>query len=124
MVILAMRSRSVGSSAYEKQISISGVGFDIGCGNMAARLDTPYYAIQDNVGVIMRPDSGEPGQTEGTALRPRCRRFMPASPFISGARSGRSGRGLQNRAGGFDSRSRINERHVNGPSAQANPHAA
>lgn len=25
--------------AYEKQISISNVGFDIGCGNMAARLN-------------------------------------------------------------------------------------
>jgi tRNA-splicing ligase RtcB (3'-phosphate/5'-hydroxy nucleic acid ligase) len=43
-----------GVIAYEKQISISGVGFDIGCGNMAARLDTPYSAIQDNVGVIIR----------------------------------------------------------------------
>ena len=30
-----------GVIAYEKQISISGVGFDIGCGNMAIRLDTP-----------------------------------------------------------------------------------
>src|SRR5215472_12314395 len=28
-----------GVIAYEGQISISGVGFDIGCGNMAARLD-------------------------------------------------------------------------------------
>lgn len=28
-----------GVIAYEKQISISGVGFDIGCGNMAAKLD-------------------------------------------------------------------------------------
>jgi hypothetical protein len=28
-----------GVIAYEKQISISGVGFDIGCGNMAVRLD-------------------------------------------------------------------------------------
>lgn len=34
-----------GVIAYEKQISISGVGFDIGCGNMAARLDTPYEDI-------------------------------------------------------------------------------
>ena len=31
-----------GVIAYEKQISISGVGFDIGCGNMAVRLDTPF----------------------------------------------------------------------------------
>ena len=43
-----------GVIAYEKQISIFGVGFDIGCGNMAARLDTPYAAIKDNVGVIIR----------------------------------------------------------------------
>jgi tRNA-splicing ligase RtcB len=40
--------------AYEKQISISGVGFDIGCGNMAVRLDTPYSAIADKVGTIIK----------------------------------------------------------------------
>ena len=40
--------------AYEGQLSISGVGFDIGCGNMAIRLDTPYTAIQDRVGEIIR----------------------------------------------------------------------
>lgn len=43
-----------GVIAYEKQISISGVGFDIGCGNMAVRLDTPFSAIQDRVGPIIR----------------------------------------------------------------------
>jgi tRNA-splicing ligase RtcB len=43
-----------GVIAYEGQISISGVGFDIGCGNMAVRLDTPYSAIQDRVGAIIR----------------------------------------------------------------------
>ena len=43
-----------GVIAYEKQISISGVGFDIGCGNMAVRLDTPYSAIADRVGTIIR----------------------------------------------------------------------
>jgi tRNA-splicing ligase RtcB (3'-phosphate/5'-hydroxy nucleic acid ligase) len=43
-----------GVIAYEKQISISGVGFDIGCGNMAVRLDTPYSAIQDRVGDIIK----------------------------------------------------------------------
>jgi tRNA-splicing ligase RtcB (3'-phosphate/5'-hydroxy nucleic acid ligase) len=43
-----------GVIAYEKQISISGVGFDIGCGNMAVRLDTPYSAIQDRVGAIIK----------------------------------------------------------------------
>jgi tRNA-splicing ligase RtcB len=43
-----------GVIAYEKQISISGVGFDIGCGNMAVRLDTPFGAIQDKLGEIIR----------------------------------------------------------------------
>ena len=42
-----------GVIAYEKQISISGVGFDIGCGNMAVRLDTPFSAIRDRVGSIL-----------------------------------------------------------------------
>src|SRR5690349_2377895 len=43
-----------GVIAYEGQISISGVGFDIGCGNMAARLDTPFAAIEDNIGDIIK----------------------------------------------------------------------
>lgn len=43
-----------GVIAYEKQISISGVGFDIGCGNMAVRLDTPFSAIQDGVADIIK----------------------------------------------------------------------
>jgi tRNA-splicing ligase RtcB (3'-phosphate/5'-hydroxy nucleic acid ligase) len=43
-----------GVIAYEKQISISGVGFDIGCGNMAVRLDTPFTAIEDRVGPIAK----------------------------------------------------------------------
>src|SRR5213083_1792628 len=43
-----------GVIAYEKQISISGVGFDIGCGNLAVRLDTPFSAIEDRVGPIIK----------------------------------------------------------------------
>ena len=43
-----------GVVAYEKQISISGVGFDIGCGNMAVRLDTPFSAIKDRIGPIIK----------------------------------------------------------------------
>ena len=43
-----------GVIAYEKQISISGVGFDIGCGNMAVRLDTPFATIHDKLGDIIR----------------------------------------------------------------------
>src|ERR1700689_2944375 len=46
-----------GVIAYEKQISISGVGFDIGCGNMAVRLDTPFAAIHDQLGDIIRDGS-------------------------------------------------------------------
>jgi tRNA-splicing ligase RtcB (3'-phosphate/5'-hydroxy nucleic acid ligase) len=42
-----------GVIAYEKQISISGVGFDIGCGNMAVRLDTTYDAIRETVPLIL-----------------------------------------------------------------------
>ena len=41
-----------GVIAYEGQISISGVGFDIACGNLAVRLDTPFSAIEDRVGQI------------------------------------------------------------------------
>jgi tRNA-splicing ligase RtcB (3'-phosphate/5'-hydroxy nucleic acid ligase) len=43
-----------GVIAYEKQISISGVGFDIGCGNMAVRLDTPFSQIESNIGTIIK----------------------------------------------------------------------
>jgi tRNA-splicing ligase RtcB len=42
-----------GVIAYERQISISGVGFDIGCGNLAVRLDTPYAAVADRVGALL-----------------------------------------------------------------------
>jgi len=39
--------------AYDGQISISGVGFDIGCGNMAVRLDVPVAAIRDRVADLL-----------------------------------------------------------------------
>lgn len=42
-----------GVVAYERQISISGVGFDIACGNMAARLDVSYDAIAPRVSAIL-----------------------------------------------------------------------
>ena len=38
-----------GVIAYEGQISISGVGFDIGCGNMAVKLDTKFSDIAHRV---------------------------------------------------------------------------
>jgi tRNA-splicing ligase RtcB len=43
-----------GVIAYEDQISISGVGYDIACGNMAVKLDLPFTAIEDKVGVIAK----------------------------------------------------------------------
>jgi len=42
-----------GVIAYDGQVSISGVGFDIGCGNLAARLDTPFAAVRDRVPEIL-----------------------------------------------------------------------
>lgn len=42
-----------GVVAYEEHISISGVGFDIACGNMAVRLDTPASAIKSNAETIL-----------------------------------------------------------------------
>src|SRR5262249_14450186 len=43
-----------GVIAYEKQISISGVGFDIGCGNMAARLDVHWSLVDESIPQITR----------------------------------------------------------------------
>jgi tRNA-splicing ligase RtcB len=43
-----------GVIAYEDHISISGVGFDIGCGNLAARLDVRKAEIDDRIGTIAK----------------------------------------------------------------------
>lgn len=51
---MAVGNAVAGVIAYEKQISISGVGFDIGCGNMAVRLDTPYEDISALAGTIIK----------------------------------------------------------------------
>ena len=42
-----------GVVAYEDQISISGVGFDIACGNKAVRTDVRFEDIKDSVRIIM-----------------------------------------------------------------------
>jgi tRNA-splicing ligase RtcB (3'-phosphate/5'-hydroxy nucleic acid ligase) len=42
-----------GVIAYQDHVSISGVGYDIGCGNMAVRLDVARAAIDDRVGTIL-----------------------------------------------------------------------
>src|SRR6516165_6046651 len=43
-----------GVIAYRDQISVSGVGFDIACGNMAVKLDTKFEQIKDSVGTIIK----------------------------------------------------------------------
>ena len=42
-----------GVVAYEEHISISGVGFDLACGNMAVRLDTPYAEFAPSTSAIL-----------------------------------------------------------------------
>ena len=42
-----------GVIAYDEHISVSGVGFDIACGNMAVKLDVREQAIADRVGPIL-----------------------------------------------------------------------
>lgn len=42
-----------GVVAYREHISVSGVGFDIGCGNLAVRTDMPYDAVKDRVGEVL-----------------------------------------------------------------------
>src|SRR5258708_8157739 len=42
-----------GVIAYDEHISVSGVGFDIACGNMAVKLDVPKAAIADRIGPIV-----------------------------------------------------------------------
>lgn len=48
-----------GVIAYRDQISVSGVGFDIACGNMAVKLDTKFDQIKESVGTII----GDIGKT-------------------------------------------------------------
>ena len=42
-----------GVIAYHQHVSVSGVGFDIACGNMAVKLDVPKAAIADRVGPLV-----------------------------------------------------------------------
>jgi len=42
-----------GVVAYEDQISISGVGYDVACGNLAARLDVPFSAVEDKIPLLL-----------------------------------------------------------------------
>src|SRR5499425_1416302 len=47
-----------GVIAYAEHISVSGVGFDIACGNMAVKLDVPKAAIVDRIGELMAEIAG------------------------------------------------------------------
>src|SRR3954463_3431774 len=47
-----------GVIAYQEHISVSGVGFDIGCGNMAVKLDLPKRAIEDSIGPLLGEIAG------------------------------------------------------------------
>src|SRR5436309_8870411 len=42
-----------GVIAYDEHISVSGVGFDIACGNMAVKLDVSKKAIEDRIEPIL-----------------------------------------------------------------------
>ena len=47
-------SQPVGAAvAYREHISVSGVGFDIGCGNLAVRTDMPFGVVRDRVGPLL-----------------------------------------------------------------------
>lgn len=43
-----------GVIGYEDHISVSGVGYDIGCGNMAARLDVKFSEIAEHIPTLIR----------------------------------------------------------------------
>jgi tRNA-splicing ligase RtcB len=43
-----------GVIAYENQINISGVGFDIACGCYAAKLDIPYEKVKGNIPELLK----------------------------------------------------------------------
>ena len=42
-----------GVAAYKEHVSLSGVGFDIGCGNCAVRTDAKLEDVKANIGTIM-----------------------------------------------------------------------
>lgn len=47
-------SQPVGAAvAYREHISVSGVGYDIGCGNLAVRTDMSFGAVKDHVGPVL-----------------------------------------------------------------------
>ena len=42
-----------GAVAYREHVSVSGVGYDIACGNLAVRTDLPFGAVKDRVGPLL-----------------------------------------------------------------------
>ena len=47
-----------GAVAYREHISVSGVGYDIACGNLAVRTSLPFGAVRDRVGPILDKVAG------------------------------------------------------------------
>jgi tRNA-splicing ligase RtcB len=94
-----------GVIAYEEHVSVSGVGFDIGCGNMAVRTDLPYAAIAGRREAIMRDIARAVsfgiGRTNKERVKPRALREsrsgrMPGLQDLKGWRAtslARSGSG-------------------------------
>src|SRR5215468_7393487 len=60
-----------GVIAYEEHISVSGVGFDIACGNMAVKLDLPKAAIADRVGPLLARSRPMSASASAAATRRR-----------------------------------------------------
>jgi tRNA-splicing ligase RtcB len=71
-----------GVVAYEEDISISGVGFDIACGNMAVRLDAHYSDISPRAKTVL-DDIGRAfsfGVGQRNAVKGRSRAVQLSAP--------------------------------------------
>jgi tRNA-splicing ligase RtcB len=70
-----------GVIAYETHVSVSGVGFDIGCGNLAARLDGAFEDIGDRIPTIARDIAGSVSFGLGRTNRKRVDHPLFDSPL-------------------------------------------
>jgi hypothetical protein len=58
-----------GVIACDEHVSVSGVGFDIACGNMAVKLDLPKAAIADRIGPLVAEVAASMMRRQSIALR-------------------------------------------------------
>ena len=70
-----------GVIAYEEHISVSGVGFDIACGNMAVKLDVPKQAIEDRIEPILEKITSNVSFGLGRANKERVEHELFDSPL-------------------------------------------